>query len=128
VSDLPDDRMRGVIHLDVFNLQVAVFDNEDARLAALKDQGCNDLTRHTDAAIASAHMDATESGSPRLSMVIKPHATKATWAHECVHIADFVMDHLQLPTGVENTEIRAYLVGHLFAGLQDIFRKKGKAK
>jgi len=118
--------MRGLIPIDVFCLEVAVFDNEDARLARLKEEGCADLTRHTDAAIASAHLDVTESGAPRLSMVIKPHAKKSTWAHECVHIADFVMDHLQLPTGLENTEIRAYLVGHLFGGLQDIFGKKGK--
>ncbi len=127
MSDLPDSRMRGVIHLDIFNLDVAIFDNEDDRIAALTDQGCNDLSRHTEAAIASAHIDATEDGGPRLSMVIKPHATKATWAHECVHITDFVMDHLSLPMGVENTEIRAYMVGHLFGGLQRIFQKrKGK--
>lgn len=120
--------MKGIIRLDVFNLEVAVFDSEDDRIECLKDQGCTDLTRHTDAAIASAHLDVTESGSPRISMVIKPRATKATWAHECVHVADFVIDLLRLPTGLENTEIRAYLVGHLFAGLQDIFRKKGKRK
>lgn len=128
MSDLPDDRMRGVIALDMFNLEVAVFDNEDDRIAALGDQGCENLTCHTDAAVASAHLDSTTTGSPRLSMVIKPHATKATWAHECVHIADFVMDHLSLPSGVENTEIRAYMVGHLFTGLTNIFRKKGKRK
>lgn len=128
MTALPDDRMKGMIRLDIFNLDVAVFDNEDDRIACLTDQGCNDLTRHTDAAYASAHLDSTASGSPRLSMVIKPHASKSTWAHECVHIADFVMDHLSLPSGVENTEIRAYMVGHLFAGLQDIFPKKGKRK
>jgi len=112
--------MIGIISLDIFNLEVAVFDNEDERLERLAEEGCEDLTRHAVAAIASAHLDATAEGSPRLSMVIKPHATKATWAHECVHIADFVMDHLGLPSGVENTEIRAYMVGHLFSGLEDM--------
>jgi hypothetical protein len=53
-------------------------------------------------------------------MVIKPVATKATWAHECVHIADFVMNRLGVPMGVRNTEIRAYLVAHLFAGLEEL--------
>lgn len=128
MTDLPDARMKGIIKLDIFDLDVAVFDTEDARIACLTDQGCNDLTRHADAAIASAHIDSTDSGSTRLSMVIKPHASKSTWAHECVHIADFVMDHLSLPSGVENTEIRSYMVGHLFAGLQGIFPKKGKRK
>jgi hypothetical protein len=128
MTDLPDDRMKGVINLDVFCLQVAVFDSEDDRVASLQDQGCVDVTRHESAAIASAHMDVTENGSPRLSMVIKPHARKSTWAHECVHIADFVMDRLGFPPGIENTEIRAYMVGHLFSGLQGIFPKKGKRK
>jgi hypothetical protein len=53
-------------------------------------------------------------------MVIKPKATKATWAHECVHIADFVMNRLGIPMGVRNTEIRAYLVARLFAGLEEM--------
>lgn len=126
--DLPDSRMRGVIRLDIFCLDVAVFDNEDDRLACLRDQGCNDLTRHVEAAFASAHRDVTADGDVRLSMVIKDPRHKATWAHECVHIADFVMDYLSLPSGVENTEVRAYMVGHLFGGLQDIFAKKGKRK
>jgi hypothetical protein len=128
MKKLPDDRMKGIISLDIFNLDVAVFDNEDDRIAVLTDQGCHDLTRNDEAALASAHLDHTDSGSLRLAMVIKPHARKSTWAHECVHIADFVMNHHGVPTGVENTEIRAYMVGHLFSGLQDIFSKKGKRK
>lgn len=123
----PDNRMLGIISLDIFNLDVAIFDNEDDLIATLMDQGCNDLTKHTDAALASAHRNVTSAGDVRLAMVIKPRATKATWAHECVHMADFVMDYLSLPMGVENTEIRAYMVGHIFSGLQRIF-KEGKAK
>lgn len=112
--------MIGTIPIDIFNLDVAVFAAEQDRLAALRDEGCVDLTEHKEAALSSAHMDFTEAGSIRLSMVIKPVATKATWAHECVHIADYVMDYLSLPPGVENTEIRAYLVGHLFSRLEEM--------
>lgn len=112
--------MIGTIPIDIFNLDVAVFAAEQDRLAALKDEGCANLAEHNEAALSSAHMDFTEAGGIRLSMVIKPTATKATWAHECVHIADFVMDYLSLPPGVENTEIRAYLVGHLFSRLEEM--------
>jgi hypothetical protein len=112
--------MIGIIPLDVFCLDVAVFASEEDRLAALRDQGCSDLTEHSVSALASAHMDFTDEGSIRLSMVIKPVATRATWAHECVHVADFVMHHLKLPSGVKNTEIRAYLVGRIFAGLEEM--------
>lgn len=111
--------MIGIIPLDVFNLEVAVFADDAARCAALREEGC-DVPEYDQAALASSHLDAAGDGSPRLSMVIKPVATKATWAHECVHIADFVMHHLGIPMGVENTEIRGYLTGHLFAGLEEM--------
>ena len=114
----------GIIPLDIFNLDVAVFKSEPDRLAQQRAQGCNDLTEHSSAALSSAHRDFTDAGNVRFAMVIKPEANKATWAHECVHIADFVIDHLGLPTAVEATEIRAYMVGHLFSHLQKIMRAR----
>jgi hypothetical protein len=42
---------------------VAVFASEEDRLAALRDQGCSDLTEHSVSALASAHMDFTDEGS-----------------------------------------------------------------
>ncbi len=119
--------MIGVIDLAVFNLDVAVFASDEDRVAALRDEGC-DVSEHDIAALASSHMDVAGDGSPRLSMVIKPVATTATWAHECVHIADFVMDRLGVPMGVENTEIRGYLVGHLFASLEEMLCMKDAAQ
>jgi len=109
----------GIIPLDVFNLDVAVFADDAARCAVMREEGC-DVSEHDPAALASSHMDAAGDGSPRLSMVIKPVATRATWAHECVHVADFVMNLLCIPMGVRNTEIRACLVAHLFAGLEEM--------
>lgn len=105
------------IDIDVFGTQVAVFRTEDQRIAALKENGLEPI-RTTEASHASAHMDESADGRAWFSMVIKDQATKATWAHECVHMADFVMDHLGIPTDASNTEVRAYLVGHLFAGLE----------
>jgi len=109
-----DKRIALYIPLDMFNLGVAVFRSETKRLAVLQKQGCVDLERQNDSALASAHMDYTSDGAIRLSMVIKPGATRSTWAHECSHIADFAMEYLGIPPGVESTEVRAYLVGHLF--------------
>lgn len=34
-------------------------------------------------------------------------------AHECIHAADFAMQFAMVPTGVKNTEIRAYIVDDL---------------
>ena len=109
----------GLIHLEIFNLDVAVFGRDADRVKVLRGEGCSPDSADP-AAIASAHLDFTQSGSPRLSMVIKPEATRATWAHECVHIADFVMNLVGIPMGVENTEVRAYMVGHLFGQLERI--------
>ena len=111
--------MIGIIPLDVFCLNVAVFADDESRCAALREEGC-DVSEHDEDCLASAHIDTAGDGSTRLSMVVKPVAAKATWAHECVHIADFVMNRLGIPMGVRNTEIRAYLVGHVFAGLEEI--------
>ena len=106
--------MIGLFSLDIFNLKVAVFANDAERVAFLTDEDC-DPDEHDQGAIAHTHLDTTRGGEPRLTMVIKPHATGATIAHECVHLADFVMHALGIPTGWENTELRAYLVGHAFA-------------
>lgn len=107
----------GVIRLDIFNLDVAVFERDEDRVAVLRAQGCEACAGNP-AALSSAHQNFTEGGQIRLSMVIKPGVSKAIWAHECVHIADFVMDYLGMPMDVDNTEVRAYMVGHLFAGLE----------
>ena len=111
--------MIGLFSLDVFNLEVAVFDNDAERVAALTDEGC-DPDEWDMGAIAHTHLDTTRGGEPRLTMVIKPHATDATIAHECVHLADFAMHVLGIPTGWENTEVRAYLVGHAFSEIMDM--------
>lgn len=106
-----------IIPVDVFNLEVAVFRSESARVKCLRKEGCSP-DDHDQSAIASAHVDLAGDGSPRLSLVIKPHAAKATWAHECSHMADFICNLLGIPISLKNTETRAYLVQHLFAGLE----------
>lgn len=108
-----------VISVDVYNMDVGVFTTDEARVSTLKQEGC-DAEPWNNAALASAHIDTTTDGYPRFSFVIKPQATRATWAHECSHMADFLCDTLGLPISLEATEVRAYLVGHLMAGLEDI--------
>lgn len=117
----------GIITLDIFNLDVAVFERDEDRVVALRAQGC-DSEAGNPASLSSAHMEFTGEGQIRLSMVIKPGVSGAIWAHECVHIADFVMDHLGIGMGVDCTEVRAYMVGHLFEHLERMIGgRKGKA-
>jgi hypothetical protein len=105
-----------VIDLDVFDVQVAVYTDAAQRRDSLEAVGVK-ADEYPAGSWATAHKDIGQDGVAWFSMVIKPEASRATWAHECVHIADFVMDHLGMPTGVKNTEVRGYIVGHLFASL-----------
>ena len=107
------------IYLDVFHVEVGVFRKDSARMAFLKSRGVDVVP--TGSCFGSAHMDKDAEGTPFFSMVLSKKATKATWAHECVHIADFLMGRLGIPTGARNTEVRAYIVGCLFDGLENLF-------
>lgn len=112
----------GLIHLEIFNLDVAVFGRDADRVKVLRGEGCSPDSADP-AAIASAHLDFTQSGSPRLSMVIKPEATRATWAHECGHIADFVMN-LVGTLGCREHRDKGLYGGHLFARLEHYMGRK----
>lgn len=109
----------GAITVDVFNIHVGVFRDDAMRVKALADAGVKAHPAE-DAAWATAHRDIGPDGHAWFAMVIKPEANRATWAHECVHLADWIMDHIGAPTDAANTEVRAYLVSHLFAGLEAI--------
>ena len=104
----------GVIHIDMLHTQVGVFAKDKDRVRFLRKKGVSGAVPHDGACYASAHMDTSDTGERFFSMVIKPEATNGTLAHECVHIADWIMDCYGIPTGAENTEVRGYLVGHLF--------------
>lgn len=115
----------GTISVDVFNIEVGVFHDDAERVRALADVGVQ-AEPAGGAAWATAHKDVGPDGHAWFAMVIKPEATRATWAHECVHLSDWIMDHIGAPTDASNTEVRAYLVGHLFAGLEAMLEGERK--
>ena len=43
-----------------------------------------------------------------------------TWVHEASHLVDFVIDYLGLDPGVEGTETRAYMLGHIYSSIEEI--------
>lgn len=108
----------GVIHVDVYSVDVTVFTSEQDRVSRLAELGIDvEYYHEAEAAFAHAHLDRSAAGEPRFTMVIKPDATIPTWAHECSHMADFILDTLGIPLTIENTEVRAYLVGYLMDSL-----------
>jgi|GEM_PF-5583313 len=103
----------GVIHIDVFDIQVPLFISDFDRVEAGKAMGV-EVTPTTQPINGAVGRDIATDGSWFYSMVINPEATPATWAHEASHLADFVMDALRMPMGLKNTEVRAYMVGCVF--------------
>lgn len=112
----------GTISVDVYNLDVGVFSSHAARIKFLRKQGCSDPAGLNCNGLAGAGLDEADDGRYLLTIVITEKAGMAEWAHECSHIADFICDVVGVPISLEATEARAYLVGHIFAGLQDILK------
>lgn len=115
-----DKRLAGTIHLDVFHIQIGVFRSADDLMGYYRDNlGFSpDITGG--AAYGMARMDEDAEGESWWSLIITDEANISTKAHECVHIADFVMERLGIPCNCENTEVRAYMTGCMLSQLLEI--------
>lgn len=109
----------GVVYIDMFKVQAAVWDKESTRVKALAHFGIKDAAPAIPV-LGTVARDPDAAGSWLYSMTITPEADTGTWAHEAVHLADFIMDTLDLPTGLKNTEVRAYMVGHIVEQIHTI--------
>lgn len=108
-----------VLRADVFNVQVGVFRSSRKCFAYLTAKGVPGLEPETRASFGMARMDEAEDGTGWFTMVITKAANEETKVHECVHMADFIMARLGIPTGAENSEVRAYLTAHLYGQLAE---------
>ena len=109
-----------MIPVDIFNIDVGVYDSFEARVEHLREtQSVEDPVSAPHESLAASYMDEAGDGSMRYTMVLTPRATRGTWVHECVHMADFIMHSVGIPTGYKNTEVRAYLTAHLFSCIEE---------
>lgn len=108
-----------IIHLATFDIQVGLFTSEAKLLANLKKNGVTADAWSGSPANGFARVDEDADGVPFFSIVVGKRSSPALWAHECVHMADFIMDHLGIPTDVSNTEIRAILTQRLFEAVSE---------
>lgn len=72
---------------------------------------------------AFAYRGEATDGCHHLALVIPTDSTPDTWAHEAVHITDFVMEYAGIPSSFENTEVRAYLTGFIFREISKTLNK-----
>ncbi len=108
-----------IISLAPFNHDLAVFRSDKVRRKTVRKEGVKDLCEPmVGAAMACVRREFTKNGGMRLSMVLPEGVANSIIAHECVHVADYLMDHVGIPMGVECTEVRAYLVGYMISEIE----------
>lgn len=125
----------GCIDIDVFHTYVPIFLSDNDRLRSLASYGISASP------IDGAHMGAVtedfdSQGGSCLSLILTPAGAlkRSTWVHEAVHIADLMMERMGMPSTIENTETRAYIVGFVYDQIDEILaahrqkQKKARAR
>lgn len=108
-------RADAVVTVYPFKAQVAIFRDFDTlrryyeQVIGISDHRFGDRPAN---AMASEHQD--DSGANWWSLFLPDDVQAPTVVHECSHIVDFMMETHGVPMGVENTEIRAYMLAALF--------------
>lgn len=111
--------VHGAIDVGVFNVQIGVFVGDGALDKWAEERGIEFKSRNSR---GFAFWVTDPSGEDWFGIMVQNDAGEPTKVHECVHLADFIMDSAGVPTGVENTEVRAYLTAHIYEGLCDILK------
>ncbi|WP_282026827.1 hypothetical protein [Limimaricola cinnabarinus] len=58
------------------------------------------------------------------AMVIPNGLEVPTVAHECSHLVDFILDHCGVPMGVENSELRGFLLEFVLSETLDLLDQR----
>lgn len=114
------DRWIGLIRIDIFRQTVPVFISTEDHIAEAQARGFSTVEPEGPYE-AMACCDVDSNGVKHFALVIPPQVFPATWVHEAVHIADYIMDYVGIPSDTSNTEVRAYLTGYIFERLEVIF-------
>ncbi|MGQ0565601.1 MAG: hypothetical protein ACT4OK_11090 [Gemmobacter sp.] len=118
--ELPEHlRAEGVVRYELFALEVPVYTSEKTRVDAMGFLGLPDVGLPQPCLGCVSRLQ-DENGAAVFSMTITPEASLSTWAHEAVHLADLVMEERGIPTGADNTEVRAYLTGYAVQQIREI--------
>lgn len=105
------------IHLDIFRIGIPIFTSEDACAAFCAYEGV-EFQPSTHAVFGSAGWGQDRDGHVLFYVVLPPHSNTNTWVHEASHLVDFIIDHLGLEPGIQGTETRAYMLGHIFSSIE----------
>lgn len=118
-----DHRPLGIILVNPFQAQVAIFDSIKARNKYYKKvlKIGNILPAEITVAVASYNQD--DDGAFWYSITFNETPTMGTIIHECSHMVDFMFETHGVPGGIESTEIRAYMLALMVLDVCEIFQK-----
>ena len=124
-NKLPKIRSKpiGWIVVDMFNFHCPVFTSDEARVAFSKKKDIP-FEAYNEPSYGHVCRSIDDDGSYYFSMVLTPEASIGTWAHESSHLTDFIFERFSIPTGVKNTEVRAYMIGCMVDQIAEFMAKE----
>mgnify|MGYP000155974381 CR=1 FL=1 len=113
----------GIALVMPFQTQVAVFDSFKSWRKYYKKIGSPINPKWADGAAALASTHRGSNGKYWYSIIVPEDGNLGTIVHECSHMVDYICDDSGVPINMENTEIRAYMLGVLFLDVCEILRR-----
>lgn len=109
----------GEIHIDMLRICIPLFLTEEDCDEFLKSQGIEPATLDTKVR-GFAGFASCPDGAILYYLMLPLETKPRTWVHEASHLVDFIMHHLGMETDLTGTEVRAYMIDHIFASIEDI--------
>lgn len=112
----------GVVGIDLFNIEIGLFDTNASRVGYLKAQDieapCESDTR---AYRGLFTLDYGPGDVPYFCITL-PDSDRDNfliWIHEASHAVDAIFDELGIPADYSSTELRAYMLQHIVEQIED---------
>lgn len=112
----------GIIHVEMFQVTIPVFTCLSTMVDTLISLGidADPSWKEGPPSHGMAVLCEDSKGSSVFAMMLDIEADFMTWAHEIAHIVDMIFMATGIPSGIENTETRAYMTGHIWEQLETI--------
>lgn len=105
--------VEGFVGIEIFSIYPMIFKTQEDHLTYFQAYGfsCPEPQHNF---VAYAGYGENDKGIRAYFAVLPDGISCGVWVHEASHLVDFIFDHLGLPTKLGNTELRAYMIEHIF--------------
>lgn len=115
----PKQRYKGLITLDMFNIDIPIYISDQDRVDDFQKYGL-EVHQVDKPFFGLAGWTTDENDLRYFYVVLSPTSQPSTWVHEASHLVDFIIDYLGLDPSVDGTETRAYMLGHIFGSIEHV--------